>query len=53
MNTKLINIDIWRNPFDLEYRVKVMFLKWKIAMFRIKRGDIESEYITKIERVNN
>jgi hypothetical protein len=47
---KLFNIEVWKDFFDEEWRIKVMFWKWEVARFKITQEHFESEHRIEIKR---
>lgn len=48
---ELINIELWKDFYDEEWRIKVKFWKWEIGRFKVTREDFENEKQTIIKRV--
>lgn len=47
MINKLFNCEVWKDFYDEDWRIKVVFIKWEIARFKIDAIN------RKIERVKD
>jgi hypothetical protein len=52
INTKIINLELWKDFFDECWRIKVVFWKWEVARFRVDpfADDLHALCITRVEK---